>query len=196
MKRSDKRPVAKTASLFAVPSPPRESPVAPYLKDPTANGTYAVELHVEVIVGETRTRICTARLDWMYWSFRSIFAHQCIGACGVSSGDIIATGRASGSTPDSLGCLLEMTMGGKKLFRLLDGSTRAFLQDGDSVRITGFAGAEGDGAGFGDWVGNVVPAPVLEGERQNGSLRAKKLITMSNVRRLGNKHNSDEQEYV
>jgi fumarylacetoacetase len=156
-------------SPFAALSPPRDSPVAPYLKDPASNGTYAVELRAEVIVDGTSTRICTAKLEWMYWSFRHIFAHQCIGGCGVSSGDIIATGTASGTTPDSLGCLLEMTMAGKKPFQLQGGSKRAFLEDGDSVRITGFAGTEGDGVGFGDCIGQIVPAPALKAH-QNGSL--------------------------
>ena len=150
-------------SPFAAPSPPRDSAVAPYPKDPTSNGTYAVELHAEVIADGTSTRICTARLDWMYWSFRHILAHQCIGGCGVSSRDIIATGTASGTTPNSLGCLLEMTMGGKKAFELKGGSKRTWLEDGDSVSITGFAGTEGDGVGFRECIGTVVPASAFEG---------------------------------
>jgi fumarylacetoacetase len=156
-------------SPFAVPSPPRDKPIAPYLKDPDPSGTYAVELRAEIIADGTSTQICTARLEWMYWSFRHIFAHQCIGGCGVSSGDIIATGTASGTTSDSLGCLLEMSRGGKKHFNLKGGSKRTYLQDGDSVRITGFAGTEGDGVGFGECIGLVLPAPILKGE-QNESL--------------------------
>lgn len=156
-------------SPFAVPSPPRDGPVAPYLEDPAANGTYAVELRAELTVDGTATRICTTKLEWMYWSFRSIFAHQCIGGCGVSSGDILATGTASGTTPDSLGCLLEMTMGGKKPFSLQRGAKRAFLEDGDSVRITGFAGTEEGGIGFGECIDMIVPAPVLK-HQMNGSL--------------------------
>jgi fumarylacetoacetase len=153
-------------SPFTVPSPPRDSPVAPYLNDPAPNGTYAVELHAEVIVDGMTTRICTARLEWMYWSFRHIFAHQCIGGCGVAGGDIIATGTASGTKPDSLGCLLEMSMGGKKSFEQKGGLKRAYLEDSDSVRITGFAGVEGDGVGFGECIGKIVAGPVLK-DQQN-----------------------------
>jgi fumarylacetoacetase len=148
---------------FAAPSPPRDGPVAPYLKDPSSMGTYTVELRAEVIVDGTSTRTCTAKLEWMYWSFRHIFAHQCIGGCGVSSGDIIATGTASGTTPDSLGCLLEMTVGGRNAFELNGGLKRTWLEDGDSVRITGFAGTEADGVGFGECIGKVVPARMLKG---------------------------------
>lgn len=146
---------------FAVPSQPLGDPVAPYLRDPAADGTYDVELQADVVVDGQPTRICTAKLQWMYWSFRAMFAHQCIGGCGVASGDIVATGAASGTTPDTLGCLLEKTMGGKRPFLLDGGATRTYLEDGDSVRIIGFAGAEGDGVGFGECVGMIVPAAAL-----------------------------------
>ena len=86
-----------------------------------------------------------------------------IGGCGVSSGGIIATGTASGTTPDSLGCLLEMTMGGRKAFELNGGLKRTWLEDGDSVRITGFAGTEADGVGVGECIGKVVAAHMLKG---------------------------------
>ena len=64
---------------FAVPSPPRDWAVAPYLHDPAPNGTYDVKLQADVIVDGKVTRICTAKLQRMYWSLRSILAHQCIG---------------------------------------------------------------------------------------------------------------------
>jgi fumarylacetoacetase len=80
----------------------------------------------------------------------------------------VATGALSGTTPDSLGYLLEMTMNGKKSFNLKDGSSRTFLKDGDGVRTTGFAGSESDGVGFGDCVGKVLPAPVHKAELING----------------------------
>ena len=143
---------------FATASPLHDRDPASYLKDPNPNGTYSVELQAEFLHAEASTRVCTSRLDWMYWSFRSIIAHQAIGGCGLQSGDIVATGTASGTTPDSLGCLLEMTMNGKKTFQLQDGSTRSYLEDGDQVRISGFAGSESSGVGFGECVGNILPA--------------------------------------
>jgi fumarylacetoacetase len=62
-----------------------------------------------------------------------------------------------------------MSIGGKKHFDLKGGSKRTYLEDGDSVRITGFAGTEGNGVGFGECISMVVPAPVLNSE-QDGSL--------------------------
>ena len=147
---------------FATPSPPRDTEPASYLKDPNPNGTYSVELQAEILVDGTSTTVCTTRLDGNYWSFRSIVAHQAIGGCGLQSGDIVATGTVSGKTSDSLGCLLEMTMDGKKPFNLKSGSARSYLEDGDEMRISGFAGSGDAGVGFGDCVGKVLPALVLK----------------------------------
>ena len=148
---------------FAAPSPPHDLEPAPYLKDPNPNGTYSIELQADILHAGTSTRVCTSRLEWAYWSFRSIIAHQAIGACGMQSGDIAATGTVSGTTSDSLGCLLEMTMDGKKTFQLQSGSTRSYLEDGDQVRISGFAGPSGSGVGFGECVGKVLPAIAFNG---------------------------------
>ncbi len=57
-------------------------------------------------------------------------------------------------------------MDGKKPFKLEDGSTRCFLQDGDAVRISGFAGTEEAGVGFGECFGEVAPAITFETVRQ------------------------------
>ena len=147
---------------FAVPAPRHNTDPAPYLKDPNPNGSYSVELRAEILADGTSTPVCASRLDWMYWSFRSIVAHQAIGGCGLQSGDIVATGTASGTSSDSLGCLLELTMDGKKPFHLKSGSVRSYLEDGDVVRISGFAGSADSGVGFGECVGKVSPALVLD----------------------------------
>lgn len=146
---------------FAIPATVHDSPIAPYLEDPNPNGTYSLELTAEILSGGLATQICMAKLEWAQWSFRHILAHQAIGGCGLSSGDIIATGTLSGKTPDNLGCLLEMTMNGEKSFKLKDGSSRTFLEDEDGIRITGFAGTRNDGVGFGECVGTIKPTPAL-----------------------------------
>jgi fumarylacetoacetase len=146
---------------FAIPAAVHNSPIAPYLEDPNQNGTYSLELTAEVLSGGLATQVCMTKLEWAQWSFRHIFAHQAIGGCGLGSGDIIATGTLSGKTPQALGCLLEMTMNGKKPFKLKDGSIRTFLEDGDGIRLTAFAGTPNDGVGFGECVGIINPALTL-----------------------------------
>ena len=65
----------------------------------------------------------------------------------------------SGPAEGQQGSLLELTWNGTVPLRLHDGSTRAFLEDGDTVSIT--ASAPGPGAvpiGFGSVDGTILPA--------------------------------------
>ena len=54
---------------------------------------------------------------------------------------------------------MELTWNGQEPLTLDDGSTRAFLQDGDTVTVTGWApGPDGARIGLGEVVGTIAPA--------------------------------------
>jgi len=77
----------------------------------------------------------------------------------LQAGDLLATGTISGSTPESRGSLLERSWRGTQPIAMPDGSTRTFLQDGDTVTMRGHArGADGERIGFGECAGTVLPA--------------------------------------
>lgn len=85
-------------------------------------------------------------------------AHHTVNGCNVQVGDLLASGTISGPTPDSYGSLLELSWGGKNPLNMADGSTRTFLQDGDTLTIRGWAGENGAKIGFGEVSGAVLPA--------------------------------------
>ena len=60
--------------------------------------------------------------------------------------------------PDSFGSLLELSWKGTKTLDLGNGKTRKFLQDGDTVVMSGYAQGDGYKVGFGQCVGKVLPA--------------------------------------
>lgn len=62
-----------------------------------------------------------------------------------------------GSEDESHGCLLELTKGGEATFAVCGAAAgkRMYFEDGDAVRISGWAG---EGAGFGECFGVVLPA--------------------------------------
>ena len=83
-------------------------------------------------------------------------AHAASGGAIVGPGDLYASGTISGSEPGSQGCLLELTWNGERPLDLA-GNERSFLEDGDTVVITG-AAAAADGRpriGFGELCGRV-----------------------------------------
>ena len=68
-------------------------------------------------------------------------------------------GTISGSTPDSLGSLLELTWNGTRPIELGNGVQRTFIEDGDTLTLSGVADDGNVKLGFGDASGTVIPAP-------------------------------------
>ncbi|KAK1833043.1 hypothetical protein QBC39DRAFT_381083 [Podospora conica] len=118
--------------------------------------TYTIDLQVEIVANGTPTVTCESKLQTLYWTVPQMIAHLVTGGCGLRTGDIIATGTVSGFEEGTHGCLLETTEGGRNPLRLTDGATRAYLQDGDVVRMTAVAGGKSSGVGFGECVGKVL----------------------------------------
>lgn len=62
-------------------------------------------------------------------------------------------------TKESYGSLLELTWNGTEDVPLKDGTTRKFLEDGDTLNMTGYCeSSEGWRIGFGECVGTILPA--------------------------------------
>jgi fumarylacetoacetase len=95
---------------------------------------------------------------FLYWDHYQQLAHHTVNGCSVASGDLFATGTISGPTPDSLGCLLEITKGGKEVMVLPTDEERRFLADGDTVRMRGWCQGTGFRVGFGEVAGTILPA--------------------------------------
>jgi fumarylacetoacetase len=86
-------------------------------------------------------------------------AHHTINGCNLQPGDLLGTGTQSGPNPEEAGSLLELTAGGKKPLRLLNGEQRAFLEDGDTIVMRGWCEQPGGlRIGFGEAVSQILPA--------------------------------------
>jgi fumarylacetoacetase len=92
----------------------------------------------------------------LYWTPAQLVAHHTSNGCNLRPGDLLASGTVSGPTPDSLGCLLELTRGGRQSIELPGGEKRMFLEDGDEVLLRGWCQREGARRiGLGECVGTV-----------------------------------------
>ncbi|KAL2816192.1 hypothetical protein BDW59DRAFT_177430 [Aspergillus cavernicola] len=98
----------------------------------------------------------------LFWSHRQMVSHLTSSGCDLRTGELLGTGTVSGSSEGTFGCLLESTKGGKESVKLVDGSERVFLLDGDVVRMSAVLGGEesGSGVGFGECVGEIRSARV------------------------------------
>ncbi|MCU1426596.1 MAG: fumarylacetoacetase [Actinomycetia bacterium] len=139
-------------------APPCQEPAPdPYLR---ATRPWAIDLHLEVDLNGTT--ITATNFATMYWTFAQQLAHITVNGATTRGGDLFASGTVSGPTAGELGSLMEATWQGTRPLELADGTTRAFLADGDTVTLRGWCGGDEPGRpriGFGDATGTVVAAP-------------------------------------
>lgn len=144
---------------FRVAGPPQDPQPLPYLQ---STGPSAFDVQLEVLLQTSTmpepTRICASNFRHLYWTISQQVAHHTVAGCNLRTGDLLASGTISGPTPDSRGCLLELTSGGRSPLELPGGEKRRFLEDYDRVTMTGWCQAEGYRVGFGEVTGRILPS--------------------------------------
>ena len=61
----------------------------------------------------------------VYWTAAQMVAHHASNGCDLRAGDLFGSGTVSGTEAAGIGCLLEMTLGGRETITLPNGETRA-----------------------------------------------------------------------
>lgn len=89
----------------------------------------------------TSTTITRTNAAGLYWTVAQQLAHATANGAVVSAGDLFASGTISGDQPDSYGSMIELAWGGTSPITLDGGHQRTFLEDGDSLTITGRGGS-------------------------------------------------------
>lgn len=141
----------------------------PYLESTEHRNNGAIDMLLEVQLqtakmradGKVPERVALSNFNQSYWSVAQMVAHHTVNGCNLKPGDFFGSGTQSGTSKDSVGALLEATEGGKKPISLSNGEQRTFLEDGDTVVLTGWC--ENDSApriGFGSAIATVLPAIV------------------------------------
>jgi fumarylacetoacetase len=143
----------------AMIEPPAQDPVPPdYLR---AKEAWGLDVELEVLLnGHSVSR---PPYGAMYWTPAQMMAHMTENGASLRTGDFYASGTISGPSKDQRGSFIEMSWNGADPLELPDGSTRTFLEDGDTVTIVGTApGAGGSRIGFGDVSGTIRAAPAAD----------------------------------
>ncbi len=135
---------------FRIDAPKQEPQVLPYLdSDRSRNIDIKLKVELETPSG-TNTTLSNSNFKYMYWDQAQQLAHHTVNGCNVRVGDLMASGTISGTTPESYGCMLEISWGGKKPIIISDGTTRSFIEDGDTVVMKGYCQKDGIRVGFGE----------------------------------------------
>ena len=139
----------------------------PYLDSQDLRNSGAVDMHLEVYLqtaamkaeGIAPERVALSNFNQSYWSISQMVTHHAMNGCNLQPGDLFGSGTMSGPSADSVGALLEATVGGREPIMLGHGEKRTFLEDGDTVILKGYcANDSAPRIGFGEAAASVLPA--------------------------------------
>jgi len=143
---------------FRTSTPEREKDLLPYLRE-TKPGLYDIDLSVLLQPeGGAAEEIARTNYREMYYSAAQQLTHHASSGCAMNAGDLLGSGTISGPEKSQRGSLLELSWGGKEPITLADGSSRSFVEDGDTLTLTGHAQGDGFRIGFGSCTGKIRPA--------------------------------------
>ncbi len=143
---------ALEAARVALPGQ-QQPPVLDYLR----GDAFGLDVHVEVSLNGTV--VSRPEHAGMYWSPAQMLAHLTVNGASLRDGDLFGSGTISGPAKDTRGSLLELTWNGTEPLTLADGTTRGFLEDGDTVTMTAWApGPDGARIGVAEVSGTIRPA--------------------------------------
>jgi fumarylacetoacetase len=144
---------------FRKPLPRQDPEALPYLRwknDCTFD--IHLEAHLQTSLMKAPHVVTRTNFQNLYWSIAQQLAHHTVNGCNLEPGDLLASGTISGLTEESRGCMLELTWRGANPLKLPNGETRKWLEDGDTLTITGWCQGDGYHIGFGEVSGRVLPA--------------------------------------
>ena len=144
---------------FRKPLPKQDPEPLPYLR---AKNDFTFDIQLEAKLGTAKLNaphaITRTNFQNLYWSISQQLAHHTVGGCNLQPGDLLASGTISGPTEESRGCMLELTWRGANPLKLPDGEERKWLEDGDTLSITGWCEGDGYRVGFGEVTGKILPS--------------------------------------
>ena len=144
---------------FRKPLPRQDPEPLPYLRQKD-DFTFDIQLEAQLKTSSMDAPHTITRTNFqnLYWSIAQQLTHHTINGCNLESGDLLASGTISGATEESRGCMLELTWRGANPLKLPNGETRKWLEDGDTLSITGWCDGGGYRVGFGEVSGQILPA--------------------------------------
>lgn len=143
---------------FRTAGPKQDPEPLPYLQQ-SGDKNYDIRLQAIIKPEDGQEHVvANSNFKYMYWSMVQQLAHHTVNGCNVRSGDMMGSGTISGPTKDSFGSMLELTWRGQNPLELSDGTSRKFIEDGDTVILRGYCKNEKVRIGFGECTGTVIPA--------------------------------------
>jgi fumarylacetoacetase len=144
---------------FRKPLPQQNPEPLSYLRA-KSDFTFDIQLEASLQTSKMKAPHTITRTNFqnLYWSISQQLAHHAVGGCNLQPGDLLASGTISGPDEESRGCMLELTWRGANPLKLPNDESRKWLEDGDTLAITGWCQGDDYRVGFGEVSGRVAPA--------------------------------------
>jgi fumarylacetoacetase len=150
-------PLEALASARVTPQVQDPSPL-PYLVDADP---WALDLSLSLELARAGSSAIVSRPPFaqMYWTPGQQLAHLTVNGASLRTGDLFGSGTVSGPHLDQRGSFLELSWGGREPLTIEGLGDITFLDDGDTITITGTALAtDGTLLHLGDVTGTIRPA--------------------------------------
>lgn len=142
---------------FRTKGPVQNPTPLPYLQQ---KGKHTFDINLEVAIKPENceaTTVSVSNFKYLYWSMSQQLAHHASNGCRINSGDMMGSGTISGPSESSFGSMLELTWGGKNPIKMKDGTERKFINDNDTVIMTGYCKNQEIRIGFGEVSSKLLP---------------------------------------
>ncbi len=143
---------------FKTSGPEQNPEPLDYLKNKDGWYDIGLEVFLQGNNMDQPQRICKTNYKNTYWNMNQQLAHQTVTGCNVQPGDLYASGTISGENEDGYGSLLELSWNGERPLKFDNGEERTFIEDGDTITMTGSGAADNYRIGFGEVSGKILPA--------------------------------------
>src|SRR5256714_7845461 len=144
---------------FRKPLPKQDPEPLPYLRA-KKDFTFDIQLEARLQTPKLKSPQTITRTNFqnLYWSVSQQLAHHTVGGCNLQPGDLLVSGTISGATEESRGCMPELTWRGANALNLPTGESRKWLEDSDTLTITGWCEGGDYRVGFGEVTGKILPS--------------------------------------
>ncbi len=144
--------------VFRCSGPNQNPEVLPYLRF-EGDKNFDIQLEVKLSAENSHEKvICKSNFKYMYWNMSQQLAHHTINGCNMRIGDMCGSGTISGPEPGSYGSMLELTWKGTQPITMPNGSERKFVNDFDTITMSGYCAKNGIRVGFGEVNVTILPA--------------------------------------
>lgn len=139
---------------YKVASPKQDPEPMEYLRDKNPH-TFDINLEVKWFTKKYPEGLVVSKTNFkdIYWTMSQWITHHTVTGCNLQVGDLLASGTISGDTKESSGSFMELTYNGKETINFPNGEIRSFLEDGDTIEISGYCGDDQIGTVVGTVIG-------------------------------------------